>query len=347
MKILKIVDFSEWDIVSYQVLYLAEELKKKGMDVTVLCPAGTRLYAECIKKRIDVNPLNILFKFGMIESKHFNIVHFYSPKNLSSLVYSKLSSKNKKIVFSHMRLGDKNLVKIRSAKKHIERFIVPSKTFYDNLLDVSVPKKSIFTIPLSIKLTRWESAMRVKPIMFKKKPFQVLTISMDKSLREQFLFLKAARKALKIFSEDISFVILGNQDRKLRDMAREMGISSKVDIMENREDVPEIMAISHVFVKTTLTESLSLSLIEAQASGVPCVLPRLNGLSDFTHNNKNGILVEPGNSAEYADAIVRLLKDPELVLKISKSSFDYVEHNMSTDIACNLLLSVYEDLLYT
>ncbi|MCG2726218.1 MAG: glycosyltransferase family 4 protein [Elusimicrobia bacterium] len=344
MKILKIVDFSEWNIISYQVLYLAVELKKKGVDVSVLCPQGSRLYAECVKNQIHADFLGFLFKFGMVKNKNYDIIHFYSPKSFSGLTY-KFVGKNKKIVFSHMKFLNKSLPKLRSIEKYIAKFIVPSKSFYDNLREVSIAKENIFTILPAIKITRWESAMRVKLMMFNKTPYQIVSISMDKSLKEQFLFLKIAKRALEIFPEDISFTLLGNTSEKLRDMARKIGVSPKINILGNRNDVPEFMAIAHIFVKTTLIDSLSLSLIEAQASGVPCIIPRLKGLGDFTLDGKNGILVEPGNIDSYASAIIKILKDSALALKISKGAFDFIDNNMSIDIAANLLLSVYEDIL--
>ncbi len=344
MKILKVVDFSDWNIIAYQLLHLAIELKKKGEAVSVLCPQGSRLYAECIKNQIHVNYLDFLFKFGRIKDKDYDIIHFYGTKSLSNLTY-KLAGKNKKIVFSHMKLLSKSLSKIEDIQQYVDKFIVPSQSFHDNLREASIPAEKIFTIPPAIRLTRWESAMRVKAMMFKARPYQIINVSMDQSLKEQRFFLKIAKKIMEIFPEDVLFTLLGNTSDKLRNMAREIGVSSKINILDNRKDVPELMAIAHVFVKTTFIDSLSLSVIEAQASGVPCVLPRLKGLSDFTLDGKNGILVEPGNIDSYADSIIKILKDPALTLQISKFAFDYVDNNMSADISANLLLSVYEDIL--
>ncbi len=344
MKILKVVDSLQWDIVAYHVLHLSIELKKKGVDVFVLCPRGSRLYAECIKKQISVNYLDFLFKFGVIKNKNYDIIHFYGTKSFSNLTY-RLAGKDKKIVFSHMKFLDKSLPKLKSIEEYVSKFIVPSESFHDNLREVSIAEENIFTIAPAVKLTRWESAMRVKSMMFKTKPYQIVSISMDKSLKEQAFFLAIAKRITEVFPENVLFTLLGNTSAKLRDMAREMGVSSKINILADRKDMPEFMAIAHIFVKTTFIDSLSLSVIEAQASGVPCVLPRLKGLSDSIVNEKNGVLVEPGNIDSYADTIIKILKDSSLTLQISQNSFDFVDNNMSMDIVSNILLSVYEDVL--
>ena len=344
MKILKVVDFSEWNIIAYQALHLAIELKKKGDAVSVLCPQGSRLYAECIKNQIFVNYLDFLFKFGVIKDKDYDIIHFYGSKSFSNLTY-KFAGKDRKIVFSHMKFLNKNVSKFKGIARYVDKFIVPSQSFYDNLREIAIAEKKIFIISPAIKLTRWESAMRVKSMMFMARPYQIISVSMDKSLKEQTFFLKIAKRIMEVFPEDVLFTLLGNTSASLRDIAREMEVSSKINILANRKDVPELMAIAHVFVKTTFIDSLSLSVIEAQASGIPCIIPRLKGLSDFTLDGKNGILVEPGNINSYANAIIKILKDSKLTSEISKFAFDYIDNNMATDISANLLSSVYEDVL--
>ena len=154
-----------------------------------------------------------------------------------------------------------------------------------------------------------------------------------------------AKKIIANFTEPITFLLLGEKSDKLRSLLRETGISDKVDILGQRSDVPEVMALLHLFIKISLKEKISLSLIEAQASGVPCILPRIKGLSDFTLNEKNGILVEPGNADAYAKEALKLLRDPALVMKMSKLSFDYVANNMTADIGANLLINLYEEIL--
>jgi glycosyltransferase involved in cell wall biosynthesis len=88
-----------------------------------------------------------------------------------------------------------------------------------------------------------------------------------------------------------------------------------------------------------------MSLIEAQASGVACVIPRLRGLSDFTVHDRNGLIVEPDDALSCAHAVTRLINNPDMCHSMSKMAFDYVNNNMSLPVVVNLLLRLYEDSL--
>jgi glycosyltransferase involved in cell wall biosynthesis len=128
-------------------------------------------------------------------------------------------------------------------------------------------------------------------------------------------------------------------------MARDLNISHKVDVLYERNDIPEVMAMMHIFVKTSVRDGLSMALIEAQASGVACVLPRLRGLSDFTVHERNGLLVEPGNHDAYVQSIIHLIENPQLCHNISRMAFDHVNFNMSVPAVANLLERLYEDAM--
>ena len=141
------------------------------------------------------------------------------------------------------------------------------------------------------------------------------------------------------------FMLIGLKDENLRKFARALDISHKVDILSDRNDMPEVMAMMHIYAKTARRPGLSLSLIEAQASGVACVIPRLRGLSDFTVNERNGIIVEPGDALACARAVIRLIGDPSACHGMSRMAFDYVNNNMSVPVIANILLRLYEDVL--
>jgi len=342
MKIVKIVDSNEWDIASHQALLLASEIQKKKHKVSVICPKGTRLFAECIKNNITVEELGISGRFGLVDRENCDIIHFYNTKDFPNFAY-KFYSKKHKLVFSHFDLSEKK--KISKIAKFISRFIAPAPTYSENLFECGVPKVKITTVYPCVRLTRWESAMRIKSLMFEKTPYQIVTVSFDKTLKEQETFLKAAKLIAGALDKPFSFVLLGEKNEMIRELARREEISEKVDILGFRDDLPEVMALAHIFIKTNVKPSISLSLIEAQASGVPCVVPRIPGLSDFTVNGKNGILVEPGNPKAYAAAALKILKNPDFMLKLSKFSFDFTANNLACEVARNMLLCVYEDIL--
>jgi len=161
-------------------------------------------------------------------------------------------------------------------------------------------------------------------------------------MAEQEFFLKTAKEVLLELPET-NFMVVGAKDERVRDMARDLGISHKVDVLWDREDMPEVMAMLHIFVKANTRPGLSMSLIEAQASGVPCIVPRVRGLSDYVAHGRNGILVNPGDVRSYAEAIIGLIRHPELCHSISRSAYDQISLNMSMRVVTNLMCQLYEE----
>ncbi len=82
------------------------------------------------------------------------------------------------------------------------------------------------------------------------------------------------------------------------------------------EEVPRVMASSHVFVQHSVTapdgaqEALGASIVEAGAAGLPVIASRSGGIVEAVDEGRSAILVEPGDVDAMADAIVRLAEDP-------------------------------------
>ncbi|OGF28180.1 hypothetical protein A2303_01870 [Candidatus Falkowbacteria bacterium RIFOXYB2_FULL_47_14] len=120
--------------------------------------------------------------------------------------------------------------------------------------------------------------------------------------------VKAAPEARLVIYGD------GPREKEIRGMVRESGVEEKIEI---RRPVPHAefmkeMAKAEVFILPTLAEGLGIVFIEAQACGVPPIGTRVGGVPDVIQDGENGLLIEPKNSDQIAEAILRLLKDRPL-----------------------------------
>ena len=315
-----------------------------GHKASVLCPRGSRLYLECQKLKVRVLPLTLGAKLGFFEPGGWDIAHFYNPSDLNPLFLKKARA-SARVFITQIKLGNqKTYQKLAALEPYVDIFVGACNSVQEEFLRAGIDQRKTFLVPPCINIGRWESAMLIKPAMFQKRPYKVGTVSMDKSLKEQELFLTMAKHVLASLP-DTHFMVIGLKDERIRDIARRLGISDKVDVLWERSDVPEIMAMMHIYAKTARRDGMSMSLIEAQASGVACVIPRLKGLSDFTVHDRNGLIVEPDNAASCAAAVTRLIEHPDLCHWMSKMAFDYVNNNMSLPVISNILLRLYEDAL--
>jgi glycosyltransferase involved in cell wall biosynthesis len=109
-------------------------------------------------------------------------------------------------------------------------------------------------------------------------------------------------------------VIVGaGPDRPLVEAeVRRLGLDRAVELAGAREDVPEILAAADLFVLSSASEGLPMTILEAMAAGLPVVASRVGGVPEAVLDGETGLLVPPGRPASLAAAIERLLEDTSL-----------------------------------
>lgn len=98
----------------------------------------------------------------------------------------------------------------------------------------------------------------------------------------------------------------------LRRLVGDLNIGSCVTLLGEVRTVPELLARASGFVLSSLTEGVSLALLESMASGLPVVATRVGGNPEVVVDGQTGLLVPAGNPEALAGALLKTWKDPEL-----------------------------------
>lgn len=332
-------------IASYNAEIMALFLKKAGHLVSVYCEKDSYLFSQCKKMKIDVFPITWANKLGLNPIPNADINDFYGfssfVKNLST---PPKGTKNRSFLRLYSFYDQKTLEKIKNISKRFYKIFPACQSLKDDLSNIGIDEEKLFVFYPILNMTRWESAKLIKTAMFLKRPFKI-GMSYRLINEENMLFyLKIAKKTITEIP-NVDFIMVGPRYEKIREKAREMGISHRLDMLDLRTDMPEVMAMLHIFLKTDNKPNISRSLIEAMASGVVSIVPRVKGLSDFIIHDYNGILTEPSNVSEYFFAIKKLLSNPPLCQTISLVSYNYINDNMSAQVLSKLSQVIYEESL--
>ena len=131
----------------------------------------------------------------------------------------------------------------------------------------------------------------------------------------------------------------GAERAKLEGLTRELRITSCVEFLGERTDVPNLLAQAGFFVSSSLTEGISLTLLEAMAVGLPVVATAVGGNSEIVTDGVTGQLVPPGNPAALAQAIVSMCRNEDRRHALGHAGRDRVtEHfevrRMVSDYEC-------------
>ncbi|MDR3297904.1 MAG: glycosyltransferase [Candidatus Nomurabacteria bacterium] len=119
----------------------------------------------------------------------------------------------------------------------------------------------------------------------------------------------------------------GSDKHKLETQSKDLGIEKHV-IFTGRvvgNDLPNLYKIGTVFGISSTTETQSIVLMEAMASGLPAVAVKAGAIGELVKNSKNGYLCEPGDPFTMAKKFTKILSDPELRQKMSEDSLNRIK----------------------
>ncbi len=105
----------------------------------------------------------------------------------------------------------------------------------------------------------------------------------------------------------------GSQTEKLKTQAKTLGISEKVKFIGLRFDLEEVYPLMDIFLLTSFTEGISVTLLEAMASGVPAVVTDVGGNKEVVVAGETGYLLPLYNEKAMADQILNLIRNPEKI----------------------------------
>jgi L-malate glycosyltransferase len=155
----------------------------------------------------------------------------------------------------------------------------------------------------------------------------IMTARLD-PIKRVDIFLKSIQHIVKKIPE-VKVVIVGGGELldELKDLAIELDVDSNVYFVGHQDDVEHWLCRSKIFVLTSDTEGLALSLMEAMLCGLPAVVSKVGDLADLVKERINGYLVPRRSPILFADKIVELLSDPIMLNKFSiaahKSALSY------------------------
>lgn len=148
----------------------------------------------------------------------------------------------------------------------------------------------------------------------------------------------AARARLVIVGEGVA-------RRTCQDLVDAAGLGALAWLPGERADIAQVMRALDVFVLPSRNEGISNTLLEAQASGLPVVATRVGGNPELVEPGLNGLLVEAGDEAGMARALLALLDDPAKRARLGQQGRARVAGRFSIAAMAEAYQAVYERAL--
>lgn len=132
---------------------------------------------------------------------------------------------------------------------------------------------------------------------------------------------------------------------KLEQLAAKLGLLERVIFAGWRTDVSALLPGTNLFVLASEWEGFGLALLEAMAAALPIVATRVGAIPEVVAHNETGWLVEPNNTAAFADATISALRAPDQMVAFGNRGRARLQAEFSLQRMVSETEQVYSRLL--
>lgn len=185
-----------------------------------------------------------------------------------------------------------------------------------------------------------------------------LIIGTVKTMAPQYgidILIKSFSLVLKKLKEDkggapkvkLRLVGGGAQVAELRSLAENFGVAEVTEFVGQvpHSEVPQVLNDMDIYVALSRRESFGVAVIEAGAAGRPVVVSNVGGLPEVTLDGQTGLVVQSEDPISAAEAILRLVRSPELRFKMGRDAKKYVAENYSWPACVIKMKKLYSDVI--
>ncbi|MFC5277847.1 glycosyltransferase family 4 protein [Halorubrum rubrum] len=206
------------------------------------------------------------------------------------------------------------------------------------LIERRVDSRKVTVLHNAVDVAEYESSFSTSPIRLsfvsnhvERKGVEELVAAIDRLAEERPVDVVIAGK--------------GPESNLAADLADERpGVEYVGFVSEERKR--EILAESSVYVLPTYAEGVPIAILEAMTAGNAIVSTAVGGIPSVV-DDRNGVLVEPGDADALADALRTLLGDPDRVESMARASSRRAERSHSWDRVTEELVALYYSLAGT
>jgi glycosyltransferase involved in cell wall biosynthesis len=232
-----------------------------------------------------------------------------------------------------------------------DKIIAVSDVTRQHFIKLGISSNKLITLYNGIDLTRFNNTgilPNVRKILLdlNEDDIVLITVAVLREPKGIQYMIRAFSSLLDKFS-NAHYVIVGDGEyrKPLEELARTLGVADRVRFLGYKENIPELLSTSNLFVFPTLNDALPTVLLEAMATGLPIVASEIGGVPEILVHEKNGLLVPPANVSCLIDACDRLLSDRKLASRLSEAGREVIIQRFNIHQQVDTLKGLYFQLV--
>ncbi|MCW3128986.1 MAG: glycosyltransferase family 4 protein [Methanophagales archaeon] len=356
--------------VENYVYNLSKELVELGHEVTVVCANEPKVKSKEIIEGIKVKRLNYIGKVANTNTtlklplelfkEDFDILHTHLPTPWSadwSAIISKIKRKLLVLTYHNDLVGDGfanyiakfyNLTSLNLVLKRAAKIMITQPNYLESSPYIKNYENKIEVIPNGVDITKF------RPIKVEKEENTLFFLSvLDEYHR--YKGLDYLLKGLMRVKKEIPNVrlIVGGEGKLLnyyKQKASSMGLRDNVEFAGfiPDEQIVKYYNKCDLFILPSISakqEGFGIVLLEAMACEKPVVSTEIVGVAEDVREGNAGRIVKPNDEEALVEAIIKILTDKDLAMKMGINGRKLVEEKYTWEMIAAKVLNLYEGLL--
>lgn len=365
--------------------WLHRELVKRGVEVHVIAPGADGLKEEEVWEGVQIHRFQYFFPrlqrvaygAGILANlrkdpwawigmptfllsfffrtlrigRKCDLLHcFWSPTALIALPLAKLAGKRiaLTVLGSDIRYLPAFLNRFIFAL--VDRIIAPATEIFEELEKLGVKGYNVIPMPVDeSKFHRQQDFSSVRREFALGDEWIVTFVARLHEFKDPLAFVRAIPE-IQSRIQKVKFFVVGDGPLRgnVEELVTQYGLRDKVHLTGFRGDVERFLGVSHIFVALSPYENTwSNSIAEAMFMEVPCVITDAGYSSKLFAHGADCILIPPRDEKALANAVVELIGDPDLRVRLAQGGRELLRrHRRTIPEIIEDTMNLYQDLLH-
>jgi glycosyltransferase involved in cell wall biosynthesis len=147
---------------------------------------------------------------------------------------------------------------------------------------------------------------------------------------------------------DVRLLLVGEGPERpaIEAQVEQVGLTEQVRFLGLRKDVERLLQAADLFLLTSISEGIPLTVIEAMAAGLPVVSTRVGGVPEVVEDGMTGLLAPSRDDEALALAILKLAADPTLRTRLGYVGRERACSSFSESQMADRYRALYEEMLH-
>ncbi|TYR80921.1 glycosyltransferase family 4 protein [Priestia megaterium] len=220
--------------------------------------------------------------------------------------------------------------------KAADRIITISNSFHSPLIEFGAKKEQLITVHTGIDFQPIG-----KPIQTGRDKIIITCVSRLSPRKGHEIFIKALSQ-IKEYLSNVEVWIIGDgiMKEKLKKQVQTLNLENVI-FLGKRTDIAALLSSSTIYVLSTLNDNFPISIIEAMFFDQAIITSNCGGIPEMIEHKKTGIICEPGNVQEVAEALKLLIVNKKFRETLAKEAKQYACKHLTQEVMVSTIERIY------